>query len=239
MSYNNIGLPTPRGTGTSGYVTRNLSSIQSKTNHQTVKKPKVERPPPDPQILLHQRKRQLEAAVLQYKEDLEIDGKTAEEIKELAKAFRQNLIDDGFLERIDETASGGSHQLSFEKQRELSKLKSALGIAESHVTGEAFDFESQEVKREQRMAEKYENLKKQVAAGADVETLMKPPARYLDRVSDRKPTRRSDDGDRSRNRSRRDRSSERYSRHRDRSRSRDSYDSNDDRRSSRRRRDRD
>ncbi|MEQ2171813.1 hypothetical protein GOODEAATRI_014462 [Goodea atripinnis] len=77
--YNGIGLTTPRGSGTNGYVQRNLSSLR-------VKRPRDERGgerdekdrerlesqlnrQPNADILEHQRKRQLEVKSNQQKND--------------------------------------------------------------------------------------------------------------------------------------------------------------------------
>ena len=81
--YNGIGVSTVRGTGTNGYVTRNLSHVKTdkKDNKpfsydsnvlggyesSLVKKPNKE-------ILEHDRKRQVEVKCLELQEDLEGEG---------------------------------------------------------------------------------------------------------------------------------------------------------------------
>lgn len=82
--YNGIGLTTPRGSGTNGYVQRNLSSVR-------VKRPRDERGgdrdekdrerlesqlnrQPNADILEHQRKRQLEVKCAELQDMMEEQG---------------------------------------------------------------------------------------------------------------------------------------------------------------------
>ena len=82
--YNGIGLTTPRGSGTNGYVQRNLSSLR-------VKRPRDERGgerdekdrerlesqlnrQPNAEILEHQRKRQLEVKCAELQDMMEEQG---------------------------------------------------------------------------------------------------------------------------------------------------------------------
>lgn len=82
--YNGIGLTTPRGSGTNGYVQRNLSSLR-------VKRPRDERGgerdekdrerlesqlnrQPNADILEHQRKRQLEVKCAELQDMMEEQG---------------------------------------------------------------------------------------------------------------------------------------------------------------------
>lgn len=82
--YNGIGLPTPRGSGTNGYVQRNLSSLR-------VKRPRDDRGgerdekdrerlesqlnrQPNAEILEHQRKRQLEVKCAELQDMMEEQG---------------------------------------------------------------------------------------------------------------------------------------------------------------------
>nr|XP_040046706.1 serine/arginine repetitive matrix protein 2-like [Gasterosteus aculeatus aculeatus] len=99
--YNGIGLTTPRGSGTNGYVQRNLSSLR-------VKRPRDERGgerdekdrerlesqlnrQPNADILEHQRKRQLEVKCAELQDMMEEQGYSAEEIDEKVNTFRMML----------------------------------------------------------------------------------------------------------------------------------------------------
>jgi serine/arginine repetitive matrix protein 2 len=73
--YNGIGLKTPRGSGTNGYVTRNLSFAKQKHKFKEYDYSKetpasVTRKPND-DILLHKSKREIEVECLQLRERLE------------------------------------------------------------------------------------------------------------------------------------------------------------------------
>lgn len=96
MSYNGIGLQTARGSGTNGYVQgnkfhRSASRLQRqewkdlKTIHGSG--PQGSRKP-DEAILEHNRKREIEAKLMQLEDDLEERGASAEEIAEKLKEAR-------------------------------------------------------------------------------------------------------------------------------------------------------
>lgn len=91
--YNGIGLTTPRGSGTNGYVQRNLSTLR-------VKRPRDERGgerdekdrerlesqlnrQPNADILEHQRKRQLEVKCAELQDMMEEQGYEKESLKVL------------------------------------------------------------------------------------------------------------------------------------------------------------
>ena len=68
--YNGIGLTTPRGSGTNGYVQRNLSFVRHKSERADYAridkiKPDVQKKP-NLEILEHQRKRQIEVQIAQW-----------------------------------------------------------------------------------------------------------------------------------------------------------------------------
>ncbi len=70
--YNGIGLLTARGSGTNGYVQRNLSFVRAKKPapsplHEP--KPAVIKKA-NPAILEHDRKRQVELQIMEYREEL-------------------------------------------------------------------------------------------------------------------------------------------------------------------------
>ena len=79
--YNGVGLQTTRGSGTSGYVKRNISHIipgsapkiqdYGKILQQMKENPLPPPKPPNNELLEHERKRQIEAKVFVYKKSLE------------------------------------------------------------------------------------------------------------------------------------------------------------------------
>jgi serine/arginine repetitive matrix protein 2 len=79
--YNGIGLPTPRGSGTNGYVSRNWASVRKpkeKTNYRTEEElEKLEASSnrqPNTEILDHERKRKVEIKCIELEEILEQQG---------------------------------------------------------------------------------------------------------------------------------------------------------------------
>lgn len=72
MSYNGIGLKTPRGSGTNGYVQRNLGHLQfSRPSFEQQKKFDAvvdTQRPPNEEILEHDRKRAVEVKVAEWAE---------------------------------------------------------------------------------------------------------------------------------------------------------------------------
>ena len=71
----NVGLSTPRGSGTSGYVQRNLSNLKPRDNQQPYPKDvdslKHRQRQPDKEILEHDRKREIEVKVFELRDKVE------------------------------------------------------------------------------------------------------------------------------------------------------------------------
>ncbi|KAI8903868.1 Srrm2 protein [Gorgonomyces haynaldii] len=133
--YNGIGLQTARGSGTNGYVQRNLSSIKPKQFHRN---PNYDRPPtkrePDPEIIEHEKKRRVEIQVLELQDQLEEEGLSENEIIEKTDALRQQLLKD-----LHKIVIRNEHQSLLDKQKMDSKLQRAFGIEDDYVEGSAFD----------------------------------------------------------------------------------------------------
>ncbi|PRD24039.1 UNVERIFIED_CONTAM: Serine/arginine repetitive matrix protein 2 [Trichonephila clavipes] len=79
--YNGIGLQTPRGSGTNGYVQRNMSFVhksREKVNYKTeddIKKlDALANKKPNQGILAHERKRMIELKCLEMQELMEDQG---------------------------------------------------------------------------------------------------------------------------------------------------------------------
>ncbi|KAK6189914.1 hypothetical protein SNE40_001882 [Patella caerulea] len=98
--YNGIGLETARGSGTNGYVTRNLSFIKKhrdrvdykseeevkKLEQSLVKQPNLD-------ILQHERKRKVELKCMEMQELMEEQGYSKEEIEGKVSVFRKMLME--------------------------------------------------------------------------------------------------------------------------------------------------
>ncbi|PWN47523.1 hypothetical protein IE53DRAFT_412980 [Violaceomyces palustris] len=182
--YNGIGLKTARGSGTNGYVQRNLSHVKSRWEDDGFKGKGGGSSSPfsdstgarnvkaDESILLHERKRKVEIQCLQLREELEelVDGGEVreEEVEEKVQDLRSRLMKE--LERELEggrgTAKGPSteevkrlrpsdvHSLAQAKGLEEEKFKRALGVAEDYKEGDAFDRDLQERRRVERIEER-------------------------------------------------------------------------------------
>ena len=79
--YNNIGLPTPRGSGTNGYVQRNLSAVRSRkekvdyiNDEELNKLEQINTRKPNKDILEHQRKREIELKCVELQDIMEEQG---------------------------------------------------------------------------------------------------------------------------------------------------------------------
>ncbi|CAG8604138.1 6891_t:CDS:2, partial [Acaulospora colombiana] len=71
------GLTTPRGSGTNGYVVRNLSHLRSHdtaADRAAMEPPPMKHREPDKDILEHERKRKVEVACLELRDKLEDEG---------------------------------------------------------------------------------------------------------------------------------------------------------------------
>jgi hypothetical protein len=73
----NVGLSTPRGSGTSGYVQRNLAHMRPRDRDRAAPYPKDldairhKQRQPDQGILEHERKREVEVKVFELRDQLE------------------------------------------------------------------------------------------------------------------------------------------------------------------------
>ncbi|MCJ1258905.1 RNA-splicing factor [Lignoscripta atroalba] len=137
----NVGLTTPRGSGTSGYVQRNLSQLRPRDNVAPYPKDfdsiKHRQRQPDKEILAHDRAREVEVKVYDLRDKLEDEGVDEDEIETQTEALRKKLTaqTDG-----DKTTGRGLkphqvHELARAKIEESEKLRKALGIREDYEEG--------------------------------------------------------------------------------------------------------
>ncbi|KAI0068990.1 cwf21-domain-containing protein, partial [Artomyces pyxidatus] len=159
--YNGIGLTTPRGSGTNGYVVRNLSVLR---NHDTASDrasawdaaPPKHREP-DQEIIEHERKRGVEVKCLELQLELEDKEVDEDEIEKQVSALRERL-----LKALPAPPSAKSlkasdtHGLAAAKKVELNKMAAALGTRSDYTEGAAFDREKQEEMRQRRLADRAE-----------------------------------------------------------------------------------
>ena len=155
MSYNGIGLSSARGSGTNGYVQRNLSTLKQSSVSQknqttnyysksyveestTIKKPNQE-------LLLHDRKRAIELEIMIEQEKLEEKGKlTEEEIEERLSALRAELtskLNDSHFGYKDpkNLSEFDTHQIAHANAEKNKTFANAMKIKDTFVEGQAFD----------------------------------------------------------------------------------------------------
>ncbi|RHY25209.1 hypothetical protein DYB32_008465 [Aphanomyces invadans] len=164
MSYNGVGLRTARGSGTNGYVMRNLSyvkpaHIRERERQAQMKYAMLEEPhnkhPVNKQILLHEKKRQVEVKVMELRDELEEQGCDDDEIEEKCAAFREKIRArmETDARRLDDSKHASSHAKAMKKEKELAALKDAFGIRDNYVEGTSFDVDLQEQRRLERLNE--------------------------------------------------------------------------------------
>ncbi|GME40417.1 mRNA splicing factor Cwf21 [Neofusicoccum parvum] len=143
----NVGLTTPRGSGTSGYVQRNLSLLKPRDqaapytkDYDQIKQYRHRQP--DKEILEHDRKREIEVKVFELRDRLEDEGVDEDDIDDQCDALRKKLQKeaDSSNERLDKSKARHLkqhqvHELAAAKIEESEKLRRALGISEDYQEG--------------------------------------------------------------------------------------------------------
>ncbi|KIV85017.1 hypothetical protein PV11_00755 [Exophiala sideris] len=171
----NVGLTTPRGSGTSGYVQRNLSLLKPRdagvgapySLDSAARGPKTRKP--DQEILNHDRLRDIEVKVLELREKLEdeevdedkIDVECDELREKLTAEMARNNNKSGGGRRVDGKAlkSYQVHEMAEAKERESERLRKALGLKPGEIRE---DGEHPMARQEKRRREREE---KQVKEG--------------------------------------------------------------------------
>lgn len=172
MSYNGVGLQTARGSGTSGYVTSNKfhrsgSRLRReewkdlKTLHAGAERARK----PDEAILEHNRKRDIEAKLMQLEDDLEEQGVPESEIAERLQEKRAELERDAERAESKATRKDDTHAVAQRKQEKMENLRKAFGLSAAKATreGDAFDRELQQQLREKRRVEHEEQVRQREA----------------------------------------------------------------------------
>ncbi|KAF2137300.1 uncharacterized protein K452DRAFT_197868, partial [Aplosporella prunicola CBS 121167] len=141
----NVGLTTPRGSGTSGYVQRNLSALRPRDaaapytkDYDAIKAHRQRQP--DKEILEHDRKREVEVKVFELRDRLEDEGVDEDEIETQTSALRAKLLAaapaaSSSSARTRNLKSHQVHELAAAKIEESEKLRRALGIREDYEEG--------------------------------------------------------------------------------------------------------
>lgn len=99
--YNGIGLNTPRGSGTSGYVQKNLAFVRQKqmtNNYKEILQKFKENPAPtkkraNQDIIEHELKHKIEVELFTYAEELRVKNTDPKEIENLVATKRIALFE--------------------------------------------------------------------------------------------------------------------------------------------------
>ncbi|KAI6250755.1 Pre-mRNA-splicing factor CWC21 [Erysiphe necator] len=139
----NVGLSTPRGSGTSGYVQRNLAYIKprdrSKPYSLDTESRKHKQRQPDKEILEHTRKREIEVKVFELRDKLEEEGIDDEEIEIQTEALRRKLMKDNknSTDTRDKVLKiSDVHGQAEEKIKQDNRMRNALGISRDYEEGD-------------------------------------------------------------------------------------------------------
>mmetsp|Transcript_71254 Transcript_71254/g.188039 ORF Transcript_71254/g.188039 Transcript_71254/m.188039 type:complete len:483 (+) Transcript_71254:118-1566(+) len=171
---NGIGLQTAKGSGTNGYVTRNMGSLKAQRmdwqglNKSFKSQEVIKIKKANPELLLHEQKRKVEVELMKLRDELETAGMQEEEIeKNLDRERNQMLsaVEDGSLRYDSELEKKDSHALALDKEREMARFEKALGINKGgHVAGAAFDQDLQANMKLERMQQRAEQEKQRLLA---------------------------------------------------------------------------
>ncbi|PRP73952.1 hypothetical protein PROFUN_08145 [Planoprotostelium fungivorum] len=161
--YNGIGLTTARGSGTNGYVQRNLAHVnKNRVQGTTYNSSLTERKAPvqrvaNTEILEHERKRRIEVQVMEWARAngyLDREDLSEEALEDLLQKKREQLNKDS---RVSQTPMNlaDSHHRAQQKEKEINKFRDALGIDKEYSSGQAFDRNLQEQRRKEKEQRRY------------------------------------------------------------------------------------
>eukprot|EP00434_Breviolum_minutum_P002596 symbB.v1.2.002293.t1/scaffold107.1/size327550/9 len=185
--YGGVGIMTPKGSGTNGYVQRNLSflprqrldfkaqigqSFKSMTGENAMKVRKANN-----ELLIHEQKRKVENELLKLEDELLSAGMPEAEVQAAVNRERKHMlkaVEDGALRYDSELEKASSHQQALDKEKELLKFEKAVGIdTRSRVVGAAFDQELQAQLKLERMQQKAEQEQARLEAQKKAEKAQK------------------------------------------------------------------
>jgi serine/arginine repetitive matrix protein 2 len=161
--YGNVGLPTARGSGTNGYIQRNLSFIKKKYKLGNYKEiinqfqlnPLQSKKRIDNEIIEHEIKYKIEIELYDLKEKLKNDGENEIEIENKIKLKREELKNKLLKNNNEFMDKKETHSTNKLKTSKMDILKNALKIKEEYKIGEAFDAELQENKKKKMKKKNY------------------------------------------------------------------------------------
>lgn len=166
--YNGIGLQTARGSGTNGYVQRNLSAVVSKKRkieYLTEKDRLTDKPfinkPLNNDIAEHQRKRQIENKCLEYEERLKERGLKPDEIEIRVKNYRERVKEELNLKKSKKEEKFYQFFREIDEQKEREKKREELRKKEEErKIKEQMDKQEKEKNDTDKVNELMEKIKK-------------------------------------------------------------------------------
>ncbi|WFD25611.1 RNA-splicing factor [Malassezia nana] len=162
--YNGIGLQTARGSGTNGYVQKNLSHLSPRDPLPGINEAeaKARVVTPDAGILDHERRRKIELECLELQDELEERGLPDDEIRARVDSLRQGLrarlarapADYGHATHAEakKLRPSDTHARGAAKARELQGMERALRIHPQYDEERVFDPAWHEQRRQERHA---------------------------------------------------------------------------------------
>ncbi|KAH0495388.1 hypothetical protein TgHK011_008945 [Trichoderma gracile] len=139
----NVGLSTPRGSGTSGYVQRNLAQVRPRDYAAPYPKDRDMRHKqrqPDKAILEHDRKREIEVKVFELRDQLEEEEVEEEEIDRRCDELRKKLLAEMNSKNKNNAPRRAFkehqvHEMADAKIKESERLRRALKISSDYEEG--------------------------------------------------------------------------------------------------------
>ncbi|RFU79007.1 pre-mrna-splicing factor cwc21 [Trichoderma arundinaceum] len=164
----NVGLSTPRGSGTSGYVQRNLAHIRPRDYGAPYPKDRDsmrhKQRQPDKAILEHDRKREIEVKVFDLRDQLEEEEVEEEEIDRRCDELRKKLLSE-MNSRNKANAPKKAfkehqvHEMADAKIKESERLRRALKIRSDYEEGG--HWKKQEERLKESLVKKEEDEEKE------------------------------------------------------------------------------
>ncbi|KAK3944587.1 Pre-mRNA-splicing factor CWC21 [Diplogelasinospora grovesii] len=156
----NVGLSTPRGSGTSGYVQRNLAHMRPRDMAAPYPSKKdaldsmrhLKQRQPDQGLLEHDRKREVEVKVFELRDRLEDEGVDEDEIETKCDELRKKLLAEMEKKRSNEPRRGQLkahqiHELADAKIKESERLRQALKISKDYEEGSHWKKQEERMKK--------------------------------------------------------------------------------------------
>lgn len=146
--YNGIGLQTPRGSGTNGYIQANKFFVKPKSGKVEIRGYEGDQgtagvKKANKEILEHDRKRQIQLKLVILEEKLTDQGYSEFEISERLEEARRTLEKAsasepavGGLIPTEKVSDTQSHQIAARKEKQMETLRAALGIKKDEADDE-------------------------------------------------------------------------------------------------------